>query len=117
MTLSLVAQNQSEPASALVTLAPLLLIFVAMYFLMIRPQRRRMMQQRQLLESLEVGDEVVTVGGMLGVIREIDDEFLTLEVSPGTQVRVIRSAVARKLVFDDEEEIGEESSEEATDER
>jgi preprotein translocase subunit YajC len=117
MTLSLIAQNQSEPASALVTLAPLLLIFVAMYFLMIRPQRRRMMQQRQLLESLEVGDEVITVGGVLGVIREIDDEFLTLEVSPGTQIRVIRSAVARKLVFDDEEEIGEESSEEATDER
>ena len=116
MTLALIAQ-QSEPTSALVTLAPLLLIFVAMYFLMIRPQRRRMMQQRQLLESLEVGDEVITVGGVLGVIREIDDEFLTLEVSPGTQIRVLRSAVARKLVFDDEEELGEESSEEATDER
>jgi preprotein translocase subunit YajC len=117
MTLALIAQNQSEPANALVTLAPLLLIFVAMYFLMIRPQRRRMMQQRELLESLEVGDEVITVGGVLGVIREIDDEYLTLEVSPGTQIRIVRSAVARKLVFDDEEELGEESSEEATDER
>jgi preprotein translocase subunit YajC len=117
MTLSLIAQNQSEPANALVTLAPLLLIFVAMYFLMIRPQRRRMMQQRELLESLEVGDEVITVGGVLGVIREIDDEYLTLEVSPDTHVRILRSAVARKLVYDDEEELGEESSEEATDER
>jgi preprotein translocase subunit YajC len=117
MTLSLIAQNQSEPASALVTLLPLVLIFVALYFLMIRPQRRRMMQQRELLESLEVGDEVVTVGGVLGVIREIDDDYLTLEVSPGTEIRVLRRAIAQKLVFDDEEGLDEESSEEATDER
>jgi preprotein translocase subunit YajC len=117
MTLSFIAQNQSEPGSALVTLLPLVLIFVALYFLMIRPQRRRMMQQRQLLESLEVGDEVVTVGGVLGVIREIDDDQLTLEVAPHTQIRVLRRAIAQKLVFDDEEGLDEESSEEATDER
>jgi preprotein translocase subunit YajC len=90
-------------ASGLVSLAPILLIFVAMYFLMIRPQQKRARAQRELLDSLEVGDEVLTVGGMFGTIVDMDDESLTVEVAPGTSIRMVRNAIARKLVYDEDE--------------
>jgi preprotein translocase subunit YajC len=99
----LAQENSAGGASGLVSLAPILLIFVAMYFLMIRPQQKRARAQRDLLESLEVGDEVLTVGGMYGTIVDMDDESLTVEVSPGTSIRMVRNAIARKLVFDEEE--------------
>jgi preprotein translocase subunit YajC len=95
--------GSSGGASGLVSLAPILLIFVAMYFLMIRPQQKRARAQKDLLESLEVGDEVLTVGGMFGTIVDEDDESLTVEVSPGTRIRMVRNAIARKLVYDEDE--------------
>jgi len=111
--------GSSGGASGLVSLAPILLIFVAMYFLMIRPQQKRARSQRELLESLEVGDEVLTVGGMYGTIVDMDDESLTVEVSPGTSIRMVRNAIARKLVFDEDEgdydyedEVGDEEANE-----
>ena len=86
---------------------------VIFYFLLIRPQRRRAMQQRDLAESLSVGDEVVTVGGMFGTIRALDDESVTVQVAPGTDIRMLKSAVLRKTVEEDtsvpDEEAGETS--------
>ncbi len=109
---------QQTATNPLVTFLPLLLIFAAMYFLMIRPQQRRARSQRELIESIEVGDEVVTVGGMYGVVRELDDDSVTVEVSPGTSIRFVKSAIARKLVLDEEEYEDEETAdEEADDER
>ena len=99
----LAQETSGGGASGLVSLAPILLIFVAMYFLMIRPQQKRARAQKDLLESLEVGDEVLTVGGMFGTIVDMDDESLTVEVSPGTRIRMVRNAIARKLVYDEEE--------------
>jgi preprotein translocase subunit YajC len=119
MTLaSVIAQNDSsEPTSALISFLPIILIFVAMYFLMIRPAQRRARAQRELIQSVEVGDEIITIGGMYGLVRELDDESITVEVSPGTNVRLVRSAVARKLVFDEEYEDESAPDGEATDER
>jgi preprotein translocase subunit YajC len=81
------------------------------YFLLIRPQQRRARAQRELVMSLEVGDEVVTIGGMFGTITAVDDESVTVEVAPGTSMRFVKSAIARKLVRDEdlEEEAGEDS--------
>jgi preprotein translocase subunit YajC len=96
-------------------LAPLLLLVLMggfFYMLMIRPQQRRARAQRELLQSIEVGDEVMTIGGLYGTVRAIDDDRITLEVSPGVDLMFAKSSIARKLVFDDEEYGEEEESQE-----
>jgi preprotein translocase subunit YajC len=101
--------------------APLLLLVLMgglFYFLMIRPQQRRARAQRELLGSLEVGDEVMTIGGIYGTIRQLEDDRVTLEVSPGVELTFAKSAIGRKLVFDDEEyEADEDKEEEEADEQ
>lgn len=78
----------------------LVLIFGSFYFLLIRPQQRRARQQRQLIESVGVGDEVMTIGGIYGTVRAMDDESFTIEVAPGVDLRFVKSSIARKLVYD-----------------
>lgn len=69
----------------------------AFYALMIRPQRRQMMAHQQLLTTLAEGDEVITAGGIFGRIQSLGDEVVEVEVSPGTSLRVARSAITRKV--------------------
>jgi preprotein translocase subunit YajC len=82
------------------------LIFVAVmiaafYMLLIRPQQRRMRQQTQLLQSVQVGDEIITIGGIFArVTRSLDDRF-EVEVADGSRFEILRSAVARRLTQDD----------------
>ncbi|MYM29652.1 preprotein translocase subunit YajC [Duganella sacchari] len=75
----------------------LILMFVAMYFLMIRPQQKRAKEQKAMMEALAKGDEVVTVGGVLGKISKINDQYLTLEVSSGAEMMVQKNAVTMVL--------------------
>jgi preprotein translocase subunit YajC len=82
--------------SALLSMLPLVLMFVVLYFLMIRPQMKRQKEQRAMIDALQKGDEVVTIGGVLGKIESISDTYMTLEVSQG-QMQVERAAVARVL--------------------
>jgi preprotein translocase subunit YajC len=104
---ALVAQQQRGNYTFLISLGLMVAIF---YFLLIRPQQRRVRQQRELVESLDVGDEVITIGGILGTIRSLDDDEVRLEVSPGTEIRMVKSAVARKFVPEPmDEEAGEGS--------
>lgn len=77
----------------LVGLLPIALMFVLLYFLMIRPQMKRAKEQRQMIESLQKGDEVVTSGGMVGRITKLADAYLTLEIAPNTEVSVQKAAV------------------------
>ena len=98
-----------SPAGNLIFLG---LLFVVFYFFLIRPQKKRMDAQRALIQSIEEGDEVVTMGGIIGTVSELDDDAMLLEVAPGTNIRVLRSAVARKLTEDEEEEEYEEEEEE-----
>ena len=78
-----------------------LIVIVAMFALLwvflIMPQRRRAHAQRELLASVEVGDEILTVGGLIGRIRSAQEEELVLEIAPGTEVRVARRSVAGVL--------------------
>lgn len=103
MTGLLAATQQANP---LVGLLPFLLVGVALYFIMIRPQKKRMQDQRDLISSVEVGDEVLTIGGVFAVVRHVDDEAdeLTVEVSPGITLRIVKSAIARKVVAEEETE-------------
>ncbi len=85
-------------------------IALAFFLLIVLPQRRRSTAHRALLASLQVGDEVVTIGGILGTIRELDDEKIQLEVAEGVVLTVARNAVAQSVVDDvtsDDGEIGE----------
>ncbi len=69
----------------------------AFYVLLLRPQRQNMARHQALMASLEEGDEVMTMGGIFGHIRRLDDEVIDLEVAPGTSFRVARSAISRKV--------------------
>jgi preprotein translocase subunit YajC len=115
LMLPVAATSGGSSGSTLGFLLPLLLMGGVFYFLLIRPQQRRQRSQRDLLSSLSVGDDVVTIGGVLGVIREMDDDEVTLEVAPNVDVRFIRSAIARKITYEDDtyEEIPEHEEEEA----
>ena len=75
----------------------LLLMFAAMWLLVIRPQQQRLRAQRELVMSLEVGDRVVTAGGVIGTIVELDDRDARVEVAPGVVVSFLRAAVSRRL--------------------
>jgi preprotein translocase subunit YajC len=99
--------------SNLTFLLSLVLMVAIFYFLLIRPQQRRARQQRSLVESLDVGDEVVTIGGLFGRIMEVDDESVTIDAGAGTRLRFLKQAVARKLVEEEPEPQGEEADEES----
>ena len=97
-----------EPGLAnLIFLALLILIF---YFMLIRPQRRRVEQHRRLISSIGIGDEVVTIGGIYGIVGRLGDDDVELEISPGTTIRVVKSAIARRVTQD--AEAGEDTADE-----
>ena len=96
------APTTQKSASPLVTLLPLILMVGLLYMVMIRPQQRKARAQRVLQSAVERGDEVVTIGGIYGEVTEVDDETVVVEIADGVEVRFVRSAIARKLVFDDE---------------
>jgi preprotein translocase subunit YajC len=92
---------------------------VLFYFLLIRPQQRRARAQRDLISSVEVGDEIMTAGGILGTVTAMDDddELLTVEVAPGTRIRVVKRAVSQRFVEnEDDEELDDDGDGTAADE-
>lgn len=80
--------------SLLETLALPLGFLVIMYFLIIRPQQKKAKEQADLMGNLKAGDEVVTSGGIIGKIRSVSDQFITLEVSANTTIKVLKSNVS-----------------------
>jgi len=104
----LAASNTSGGGAAnFLIFIPLIFVF---YFFMIRPQRTKMRAHQDLLSHLEVGDEVETIGGILGTIRATTDEEFLIEISPGTTVRCSRGAVRRKIYQQDETEEEEQET-------
>ncbi|MCD2181589.1 preprotein translocase subunit YajC [Rhizobium sp. TRM96647] len=86
-------------ADLLMSVLPFLLIFVVMYFLIIRPQRAAMKRREELLKNIRRGDQVVTGGGVVGkVTKVIDDKELEVEIAEGIKVRVVRSGVSEVRV-------------------
>lgn len=75
----------------------LVILVAAFYFLIVRPQRRNAMVRRQLLNAVEVGDEIVTSGGVYGTVLAIEDETLDVEIAQGVVVKVARGAVAARM--------------------
>ncbi|MDB5828609.1 MAG: preprotein translocase subunit YajC [Variovorax sp.] len=83
--------------SSLGSMLPLVLMFVVLYFVMIRPQMKRQKEARAMIEALAKGDEVATSGGLLGKITKIGDTYLSVEIASGVEVQVQRSAVVQVL--------------------
>src|SRR5437763_17017610 len=92
------AQSGASPGSGdtLMGLLPIILMFVIMYFLMIRPQMKKAKEHKTMLEGLQKGDEVVAVG-MLGKISKISDNYVSLEIAPNTTIQVQKQAVTTLL--------------------
>ena len=78
-------------------LLPIILMFVLLYFLMIRPQMKRAKEARAMVDALQKGDEVITAGGMLGRISKITDAYITLEIAPNTEISIQKAAVQTLL--------------------
>ena len=84
------------------------ILFALFWLLLIRPQRRRQAAQNQLIEGVEVGDEIVTAGGLYGHVQSVADDELLVEIAPGTNVRIARRAVAAIVGPEEDEEEQEE---------
>ena len=91
------AQAAAGGDAGFMGLLPIVLMFVLLYFLMIRPQMKRAKEHKQMVEALQKGDEVVTSGGVLGRISEMGEAYLTLEIAPNTEISVQRGAVQTLL--------------------
>jgi preprotein translocase subunit YajC len=78
-------------------LLPIVLMFVLLYFLMIRPQMKRAKDHKQMVEALQKGDEVITSGGVVGRISRLSDGYVILEIAPSTEINVQRTAVQTLL--------------------
>lgn len=89
------AAGGGEPG--FVGLLPIVLMFVLLYFLMIRPQMKRAKEHKQMVEALQKGDEVITSGGVVGRISKMGDAYVTLEIAPNTEISVQRAAVQTLL--------------------
>jgi preprotein translocase subunit YajC len=98
------ATSTSSGSSPLTLMLPILLIG-GMYLLLIRPQQRQRKQQQMLAQSVDPGDEIVTFSGIYGTILEIDDDegTVVVEVAPDVEIKMVKTAIARRLVFDDED--------------
>ncbi len=96
---------QTAPAAAaggsmqdsLMSMLPLVLMFVVLYFVMIRPQMKKQKEHRAMIEAITKGDEVVTAGGVLGKISKLGESFLGIEVANGVEIQIQRSAVVQVL--------------------
>lgn len=83
--------------SSLIFLGLLIAIF---YFMLIRPQKKRMESHRALVESIGPGDEIITMTGLYGTVRSIGDDDVEIEIAPGTTVRFLKSAIGRRVSED-----------------
>jgi preprotein translocase subunit YajC len=99
------AYAQTAPAAAaggdmqssLMSMLPLVLMFVVLYFVMIRPQMKKQKEHKAMIDAIAKGDEVVTAGGVLGKVSKIGDSYVGLEVASGVEVQIQRSAVVQVL--------------------
>ncbi|TAK80277.1 MAG: preprotein translocase subunit YajC [Betaproteobacteria bacterium] len=87
------AQSALGGDGGLVGFLPIILMFVLLYFLMIRPQMKRAKETKAMIEALQKGDEVIAAGGVLGRITRISDAYISLEIAPNTEINVQKAAV------------------------
>ena len=87
------AQTPSAGGDPIMTFLPMIAIFVAFYFFLIRPQQKRAKDTKAMLSALQVGDEIVISGGIAGKVKKLSDNYLDLEVADNVEIKVQRGAV------------------------
>ena len=91
------ASGGASGDAGFIGLLPIVLMFVLLYFLMIRPQMKRQKEHKQMVEGLQKGDEVVTGGGVLGRITKMGDNYVSVEIAPNTEISVQKTSVQMLL--------------------
>jgi len=91
------AASSGGAESSLMSLLPLVLMFVVLYFIMIRPQMKRQKEHKALVEALAQGAEVVTAGGVLGKVSKLGESYIHVEVANGVEIQIQRSAVVQVM--------------------
>ncbi|WP_353201840.1 preprotein translocase subunit YajC [Polynucleobacter sp.] len=91
------APAAASDSGGLMSFLPLVLMFAVLYFIMIRPQMKRQKETKAMLEALAVGDEVVTVGGIMGKVTSLKDALITVEIASGTEVQMQKGAITTVL--------------------
>lgn len=91
------AAASNDPTGGLMGMLPIVLMFVVLYFLMIRPQMKRTKEHKTMVDALAKGDEVVTSGGMAGKIVKVGDAYVQLEIAPNVEVPVQKNAIGTLL--------------------
>lgn len=86
-----------DTTSTLMSLLPMVLMFVVLYFIMIRPQMKKQKEHRAMIDALAKGDEVVTAGGMLGRVSAMGENYVTVELAKGVEVQMQRQSVVQVL--------------------
>ena len=87
------AGGQASGAGILVQMAPLVLIFVVFYFLLIRPQQKKMKEHKAKIDAVKKGDQVVTGGGLVGKVVRVDDIYADVELAPGMKVKAVKATL------------------------
>jgi preprotein translocase subunit YajC len=91
------AQSAAGGTGGLMSFLPIVLMFVVLYFLMIRPQMKRQKEQKAMIDALAKGDEVITAGGILGKVSKVTEAYVTVEVSDGTEIVMQKASVTMLL--------------------
>jgi preprotein translocase subunit YajC len=87
--------QQAAPQGSLIDLWPLVVIFIAFYFLLIRPQQKKQKAHTEMVGALQVGDEVMTAGGILGRITAVSDHYAVVQISENTEIKIQKSSVSQ----------------------
>ena len=96
--------QQAAPQGSLIDLWPLVVIFIAFYFLLIRPQQKKQKAHTEMVSALQVGDEVMTAGGILGRITAVSDHYAVVQISENTEIKIQKASVSQvvpKGTFDE----------------
>ena len=91
------ADPAQDPTGGLMQFLPLIAIFILFYFMLIRPQMKRAKEQRNMLEALQKGDEVVTAGGLLGKVVKVNENYISVEIADNTTINVQKQAISNLL--------------------
>ena len=113
---ALLAKASAKSGSNYTSLIIMVLAFVAIfYFIAVRPQRKQRQKHVDLMSTLKKGDEIVTVGGMYGIVRKVGNEYVEIEIANRTRVKFLKRAIASIISEEEEEEPEEESADDVVD--
>jgi len=89
--------NANSTQSFLIMIGFIVLLFVMMYFLTIRPQRKRQQEHQKMMQAVQRGDKVITIGGLYGTVESVGEDSIVIKVESGTTMRFVKSAIANKV--------------------